>query len=100
MARALALAASSARFFGSAVVSSACSKWPATCAISSTAARNAASLGFEGLLKPLILRTNCNDAARISSAFTGGSKLNSVLIFRHIVGDLATASDSREIYDL
>src|SRR5713226_170707 len=53
-------------------------------AISSTAARNAASLALDGLLKPLIFLTNWSDAARISSAVTGGSKLKSVLIFLHI----------------
>jgi hypothetical protein len=32
-----------------------------------------------------IFLTNCKKAARTSSAVTGGSKLKSVLIFRHIV---------------
>jgi hypothetical protein len=36
------------------------------------------------LLKPLIFRTNCNEAARTSSGVTGGSKLNSILMLRHI----------------
>src|SRR5215470_12076988 len=52
--------------------------------MSSTAAMNAASFAFDGLLKPLIFLTNCSDAARISSSVTGGSKLNSILMFRHI----------------
>ena len=43
-----------------------------------------ASFALEGLLKPLIFLTNCNDAARISSSVTGGSKLKSTLIFRHM----------------
>jgi hypothetical protein len=30
------------------------------------------------------LRTYCSDAARISASETGGSKLNSILIFLHI----------------
>src|SRR4051812_20335181 len=38
----------------------------------------------EGAVKPLILRTNCSDAARISSSVAGGSKLNRVLMFRHM----------------
>src|SRR5438094_864319 len=83
-ARALALAASSSRFLGGALVSSErrnCAETPAT---SSTAAWNAASFAFDGLVNPLIFLTNCNDAARISSSVTGGSKLKSVLIFRHI----------------
>ena len=45
---------------------------------------NAGSLAFEGLVNPLILRTNCSDEARISSSVTGGAKLKSGLIFRHI----------------
>src|SRR6476469_9568667 len=53
--------------------------------MSSTAALNAASFARDGLLKPLIFRTNCSDAARISSSVTGGSKLKSVLMFRHIL---------------
>jgi len=45
---------------------------------------NASSLVFDGLVKPLIFRTNCSDAARSSSSVTGGSKLKSGLIFRHM----------------
>jgi len=30
---------------------------------------------FDGLLKPVIFRTNCSEAARTSSGVTGGSKL-------------------------
>ena len=82
--RARPLAASSIRSFGAALVSSAPSNLRDAAAISSTAARNAASLAFEGVLKPLTLRTYCNEAARISSSLTGGSKLKSVLMFRHI----------------
>ena len=36
------------------------------------------------LLKRLIFLTNCSDAALTSSSVTGGSKLKSVLMFRHI----------------
>ncbi len=83
-ARALALAASSSRFRGAVVVLSEWSRREETSAISSTAARKAASFAFDGLLKPVIFLANCNDAARTSSAVTGGSKLKSVLMFRHI----------------
>ena len=48
------------------------------------AAMNAASFALDGLLKPLIFLTNCNEAARTSSGVTGGSKLKSVLIFLHM----------------
>src|SRR5262249_51385003 len=82
--RARALAASSSRFRGGAFVSSEFSSFLETSAISSTAARNAASLAFDGLLKPLNFLTNCSEAARISSSVTGGSKLNRVLMFLHI----------------
>src|SRR5258708_30027901 len=74
-ARAFAFVASSSRFFGGAFVSSECKKRLETAAISSTAARNAASFAFDGLLKPLIFLTNLSDEARISSDFTGGSKV-------------------------
>src|SRR5207244_12793124 len=69
-ARALALAASSSRFRGAALVSSDVSRRVETSAISSMAARKEGSLAFEGLFRPLILRTNCSEAARISSAVT------------------------------
>jgi hypothetical protein len=41
-------------------------------------------LAFEGAVEPLTLRTNCKAAARISSVVAGGSKLKSVLMFRHM----------------
>lgn len=52
--------------------------------MSSTAEEKTASFAFDGLLKPLIFLTNCIDAARISWSVTGGSKLNSVLMFLHM----------------
>src|SRR5579885_2420366 len=42
------------------------------------------SLACDGLLMPLILRTYCNAAAWTSSFVTGGSKLKSGLILRHM----------------
>src|SRR5687767_1940768 len=84
-ARACALTASSARFLGGALVSSELRRLPEIAAISSTAARNAASLAFDGLLKPLTFLTNCNEAARIFSSVTGGWKLKSVLMFLHTI---------------
>jgi hypothetical protein len=82
--RARALAASSMRSFGGELVSSDLKRVLVAVAISSTAARKAASLAFDGLLKPLTLRTNCNEAARISSSVAGGSKLKRLLMFLHI----------------
>src|SRR5882672_6938234 len=52
---------------------------------SATARLNAASLACDGLLKPESLRTNCSAEAWISSSLAGGSKLNSVLMLRHII---------------
>src|SRR6266851_7762901 len=83
-ARAFAFAASSSRFFGDAFVSRARRRRVEMPAISSTAASNAPSFAFVGLLKPLIFLTNWSEAARISSEVTGGSKLKRVLIFLHI----------------
>src|ERR1700760_2515317 len=83
-ALALALAASSSRFLGGAVVSSERSSRFEMAVISLIAASNASSFTLEGLLKPVILRTNWSDAARVSSSVTGGSKLNRVLMFLHI----------------
>src|SRR5215467_7493401 len=82
--RALALAASSSRFLGGAVVSSEYRRRRETIVTSSTAASNEASFAFEGFVNPLILRMNCRAAARTSSSVAGGSKLNRILIFRHI----------------
>src|SRR5262249_36908925 len=80
-ARARALAASSSRFFGGALVSSDCRSREQILAMSAIAASKAASFALEGLLKPVIFLTNCRDAASISSRVTGGSKLKSVLMF-------------------
>jgi hypothetical protein len=71
------------RLFGGALVSSELRSLPEIAAISPTAAKNAASLAFDGLLKPLTFLTNCNAAARISSSLTGGWKLKRVLMFLH-----------------
>src|SRR5947208_2646909 len=82
--RSRALAASTSRYFGGALVSRELRRLLDTAVIPSTAARKAASFAFDGLLKPLTLRTNCRAAARISSSVTGGAKLNRILMFRHI----------------
>ena len=47
-------------------------------------ARERFVFAFDGAVKPLSLRTNCNDAARTSSSVAGGSKLKSVLMFLHM----------------
>jgi hypothetical protein len=83
-ARARALTASSSRFLGTAFVSSEVRRVLDADATWSTAARNAASLTFDGLLKPLTFLTNCSAAERISSSVAGGSKLNRVLMFLHM----------------
>src|SRR5450755_4698054 len=83
-ARAFALAASSSRFFGGALVSSERRRRVEIPAISLIAARNGTSFALEGLLNPLIFLTNWIEAALTSSSVTGGSKLKSILIFLHI----------------
>jgi len=83
VARARRLAASTRRSLGGAFVSSALSRSLEIAAMASTAARNACSLALEGLLKPLILRTYCKEASRISSCVAGGSKLKRDLMLRH-----------------
>ena len=95
-ARARALAASSVRFLGGAFVSSELRSLPEIAAISSMAARKAASLAFDGLLKPLTFLTNCNDAERISSSVTGGWKLKSVLMFLHTIVYLDVSESSND----
>jgi hypothetical protein len=42
-------------------------------------------LAADGLALPLIFRTNCKAAARISSSVTGGSKLDKGLMFLHML---------------
>ena len=68
----------------------------ADAATSSTALSKAASLARDGTEKPLNLRTNCSDASRISNSVAGGSKLNRVLMLRHMAqGALAVGGDLR-----
>src|SRR5260370_13791750 len=57
---------------------------------SATARSKAGALACEGLLKPESLRTNCSAEAWISSSVAGGSKLNSVLMLRHIFSLFST----------
>lgn len=82
--RARAFAASTSRLRGSADVVSAAISVRAVAATSSTARSNAASLLLDGILKPLSFLTNCSDASRISISVAGGSKLNRVLMLRHM----------------
>src|SRR5690348_18045841 len=74
-----------ARSRAGAVVWSDVSSLSAAAETSATARSNAASLACDGLLKPDSLRTNCSAEALISSSLAGGSKLNSVLMLRHII---------------
>src|SRR5206468_11276562 len=82
--RARAFAASASRSRAGALVTSESSSSRAACATWSTARAKATSLVLEGRLKPLSLRTNCRDDARISSSVAGGAKLCSVLMLRHM----------------
>src|SRR5436309_988507 len=77
-------AASISRFRGPASVTSESKKARAAAVISITARSNAASLARDGFVKPESFLTNWSEASRISSSVAGGSKLNSVLMFRHM----------------
>src|SRR3989442_9143868 len=93
-ALARARVASTSRLRGSAVVTSERMRARAAVATSSMARSKAASLALEGTLKPLSLRTNCSEASRISSSVAGGSKLNKVLMLRHMAAP-ARGEDSQ-----
>src|SRR2546426_9576291 len=82
--RAGALAASVSLFPGPASVTSESNRFRAAAVISVTARSNAASLARDGFVKPESFLTNWSEASRISSSVAGGSKLNSVLMFRHM----------------
>src|SRR5215469_6815446 len=83
-ALARALAASTSRWRGGALVTRESSSSRAAVATRSTARSKASWFTLEGRVKPLSLRTNCSDDALISSSVAGGLKLWSVLIFRHM----------------
>lgn len=83
-ARSLAFAAAASQFLLGAFVTSESINSRAMLATSSTVWLKTASFAFEGFVNPLSFLTNCSDDAWISSFVAGGSKLNSVLIFRHI----------------
>ena len=82
-ALACAFDASTARSRGGALVTSPSSNSRAALATSSTARSNAGWFALEGRVKPLNLRTNCKEDARISSSVAGGLKLWSVFMLRH-----------------
>src|SRR4051812_26585749 len=84
-ARTRALAASTSRFLGGALVIRVPMSRCTALATSSTAWSNASWLAADGLVKPLTFRTNCSEALRISASVTGGSKWNSGRMLRHIV---------------
>src|SRR5262245_31512657 len=79
-----AFAASTSRERGGALVTSEASSCRAASATSSAARSKAAWFALEGRVKPLNLRTNCREDARISSSVAGGLKLWSVLMLRHM----------------
>src|SRR5262245_34366549 len=98
--RSFAFSASTSRSRAGACVCSEVNSRRAASETSATAWLNAASLACEGLLKPESLRTNCSAEAWISSSVAGGSKLNSVLMLRHMKGSLAARpKDERRMQD-
>jgi hypothetical protein len=82
-ARAWALAASTSRFRGDAVVTKAPSRVEEAWVTSSTARLKAFWFAADGLANPLIFLRNCRAAIRISAPVAGGSKLYRFLIFLH-----------------
>ena len=91
-ARALALAASTSRSRGGAVVTRSSSRCREIWAISRTARSKTASFACDGFVAPLILRTYCSAAACTSSSVAGGSKLWSCLMLRHMLSPLVSAT--------
>src|SRR4051812_49152727 len=83
--RSLAFTASTSRSREGALVCSEVSSRRAASPTSVTARSNASALACEGWLKPESLRTNCSAEASISASVTGGSKLNNVLMLRHML---------------
>src|SRR6266436_9922093 len=82
--RSFAFSASISRSRAGAWVCSEVSRRRAEAVTSATARSNALALAWDGLLKPDSFLTNCSAEAWISSSVAGGSKLNSVLMLRHI----------------
>src|ERR1700730_17025102 len=83
-ALAWAFDASTSRSRGGALVTREASNSCAALATWSTARLKASWFALEGRVKPLNLRTNCREEARISSSVAGGLKLCSVLMLRHM----------------
>src|SRR3954447_158214 len=83
--RSLAFSASISRSRAGALVCNAASRRRALSETSETARLKASALACDGELKPESLRTNCSAEAWISAWVAGGSKLNRVLMLRHMV---------------
>ncbi len=56
-----------------------------------------ALVSLRRFVRPVIFRTNWSEAARISSAVTGGSKLKRVLMFLHTRCDLERLRDGHNL---
>src|ERR1700730_11605715 len=95
--RSLAFSASISRSRAGACVCSDARRRRAEAVTSATARSNASALACDGLLKPESFRTNCSAEAWISSSVAGGSKMNTVLMLRHICSSFipGTAHDRR-----
>src|SRR3954451_6467440 len=83
--RSLAFSASISRSRAGALVCSAASRRRALSETSETARLKASALACDGELNPDSLHTNCSAEAWISACVAGGSKLNNVLMLRHMV---------------
>src|SRR5262245_57056219 len=83
--RSRAFSASTSRSRGGALVCNAANSRRALSETSETARLNASALACDGELKPDSFRTNCSAEAWISAWVAGGSKLNRVLMLRHMI---------------
>src|SRR4051812_5536038 len=93
-ARCRAFTASTSRSLGGAVVTSESSSRVEAAATSATARSKASALARDGFVAPLILRTYCRAAARISSSVAAGSKFESGRMFRHMTGSVGARAAS------
>src|SRR6185369_13719943 len=82
--RSRAFSASTSRSRAGALVCSDASRRRALSETSETARLKASVFACDGELNPESLRTNCSAEAWISACVAGGSKLNRVLMLRHI----------------
>ncbi len=93
--RAFALAASTSRSRGGAEVTRSSRSCDVAAVTAAIARSKAAWLAMDGFVVPATFRTYCVAAATISADVAGGSKLDRVRMFRHMLQAYAPASRAR-----